>query len=61
MFASLNEHVEVVAELLQHGARVDIQQKNGGSPLMCASQNGRVQLVAELLKHEARVDMKDEV
>ena len=27
MFASLNEHVEVVAELLQHGARVDIQQK----------------------------------
>ena len=27
MFASLNGHVQVVAELLQHGARVDMQDK----------------------------------
>ena len=27
MYASLNGHVQVVAELLRHGARVDMQQK----------------------------------
>ena len=27
MFASLNGHVQVVAELIQHGARVDMQKK----------------------------------
>ena len=27
MFASLNGHVQVVAELLQHGARVDMPDK----------------------------------
>ena len=27
MFASLNGHVEVVNMLLQHGARVDLQNK----------------------------------
>ena len=29
MFASLNGHVQVVAELLQHGARIDMQDKVG--------------------------------
>ena len=27
MYASLNGHVQVVAELVQHGARVDMQDK----------------------------------
>jgi hypothetical protein len=57
MMASQNGHLEVVRELLQHGAEVDkARTDNGGTPLIRASQQGHLEVVRELLKHGAEVD-----
>ncbi|CAI8045066.1 Kinase D-interacting substrate of 220 kDa [Geodia barretti] len=59
MTASQNGHVEVVDKLLQHGATVDLKEKNGWSSLMAASQEGHVEVVDKLLQHGATVDLQD--
>ncbi|CAI8053430.1 Ankyrin repeat domain-containing protein 29, partial [Geodia barretti] len=61
MAASQNGHVEVVDKLLQHGATVDLQDKDGDSSLMAASQEGHVEVVDQLLQHGATVDLQRSV
>ena len=75
MYASQNGHMEVVDKLLQHGARVDLQNKvsrilssshtcceqSGVSSLMVASQNGHAEVVDKLLQHGARINLQEEV
>ncbi|CAI8053438.1 Ankyrin repeat domain-containing protein 29 [Geodia barretti] len=58
MAASQNGHVEVVDKLLQHGATVDLQDKDGVSSLMVASEYGPVEVVDQLLQHGATVDLQ---
>ncbi|CAI8053433.1 Ankyrin-2 [Geodia barretti] len=59
MAASQEGHVEVVDQLLQHGATVDLQRSDGWSSLMAASDNGHVGVVDKLIQHGATVDLHD--
>jgi ankyrin repeat protein len=51
--------VEVVRELLNHGANVNTADKDCVTPLSVASQNGHVEVVRELLNHGANVNTAD--
>jgi ankyrin repeat protein len=48
--------VEVVRELLKHGANVKSADKAGCTPLYKAASKGHVEVVRELLKHGAKVE-----
>jgi ankyrin repeat protein len=50
MWASLNGHVEVVDKLLQHGARVDLQDEDRDTALSFACQENNLTVAAPLLK-----------
>ena len=52
-------HVEVVQELLNHGASVDFADHYGWTPLHVAAGKGYVEVVQELLNHGASVDFAD--
>ncbi|KAF4958405.1 hypothetical protein FSARC_11022, partial [Fusarium sarcochroum] len=54
--ASYNGHVEVIKELLNHGAEATIAttDANGETPLHVASRNGHEEIVKILLEHGAR-------
>ena len=56
MIASHDGHTEVVKLLLDKGAQVNMQGKDGGSALMIASQNGHTEVVKLLLDKGAQVD-----
>ncbi len=45
MVASHNGHAEVVKILVENGAQVNLQAKDGWSALMIASQNGHAEVV----------------
>jgi ankyrin repeat protein len=45
--------------LLNHGASVNITDKNGFTPLYAADQRRHVEVVRELLNHGAKVDITD--
>ena len=49
----------MVTQLLQNGAPVNMQDKDGLSSLMIASQNGHTETVAHLLQNGAQVNIKD--
>jgi len=51
-------HVQVVHELLNHGASVDSADHYGWTPLPVAAA-GNIQVVQELLNHGASVDFAD--
>jgi ankyrin repeat protein len=46
--AGLNGHVEVVQELLNHGAIVNTANEGGDIPLYVAGQNRHIEVVREL-------------
>ncbi len=56
----LNDQSDTVKVLLDHGAQVDSQDKNGVSALMVASFFGLFKTVHVLLDHGAQVDFKEE-
>ena len=57
MLASCHGHYEVVKKLLDGGAQVNLQTRDGCSALMGASQNGHSRIVEALLQHSADVNM----
>ncbi len=54
--AADNGHVEVVRELLKHGARLESVNKAGKTPHQLAAYNGHVEVMRELLDHGASVE-----
>lgn len=59
MSASENGHVKVATSLVEHGANLDFQDKDGCTPLMRASENNHVEMVAFLVEHGANIDLQD--
>ena len=52
--------MEVVREFLNRGARMDIANEAGYTPLYAAAEGGHVEVVRELLNHGARMDIANE-
>ena len=57
--ACLVGHTEVVCALLSGGAKVDLQNKNGFSPLHVACYKSNLALVSALLSAGAKADLRD--
>ncbi len=51
--------LDAVIELVENGAKVDIKNNDGDTPLMWASADGHVEVVKALLDAGAKVDEKD--
>src|SRR5689334_2838325 len=58
--AALNGQLEVVKLLLENGANVNGQGKNGNTPLNCAIENLNPELIKYLLENGANVNARDE-
>ncbi|ROT65869.1 hypothetical protein C7M84_016147 [Penaeus vannamei] len=56
VWASGRGHTAIVRELLIHGAKVNIGDKFGTTPLIWACRKGYYEIAEELLKHGASVD-----
>ena len=54
--AATNGHVQVIKQLLNHGAEVD---KYGDTPFSAAASNGDVQVNQELLNYGANINNED--
>ncbi|EKM54787.1 uncharacterized protein PHACADRAFT_56287, partial [Phanerochaete carnosa HHB-10118-sp] len=52
-------HVDIARALLDHGAAVDTQEKDGWTPLHLAAQFGHVDTARALLDHGADVDRQN--
>jgi len=48
--------VDVVRELLKHGAKLESASNYHWTPLYTAASNGHVEVVRELLKHGAKLE-----
>jgi ankyrin repeat protein len=57
MVAAAVGHVEVVAELLNRGARVDNTDKYGRTPFIMAALQGHADVVTKLLNYGATIDI----
>ena len=57
--AALNDHLEMVRELLKRGASVDLQNSLGYTALIDAACWGHLSVVLVLLKHSANPDLQD--
>ena len=60
MIASKNSYGEVVKRLLENGAQVDLQKRDGWSALMIASETGHGDVVKLLLENGAQVNLQKE-
>ena len=54
--ASLEGHLEVVQDLLDHGAQPGLKNGAGRSPVQVAAQKNHVAVAAALLSHQAGLD-----
>jgi ankyrin repeat protein len=52
-------HIDIVRELLNHGASVNIADEYGYTPLYAAAEEGHVEVVRVLLNHGASVNITD--
>jgi ankyrin repeat protein len=59
-YAVLHGELELVTELINHGANPNIRDVNGETPLHFAAREYRPQEVKVLLAHAAIVDLQDE-
>ncbi len=57
MIASQNGHAEAVNILLENGAEVNLQQKDGWSAIMVACHNGHAEVVKVLLENDPEVNL----
>ena len=48
-------HIEVLREMLKHGANVNNVNDDCGTPLHLAGKNGHIEAVRELLNHGANM------
>jgi len=51
LIAAVKAHVEVVRELLKHGAKLESANNNSSTPILIAAVKAHVVVVRELLKH----------
>lgn len=58
--AATEGHFDLVCLLLQHGADIDVQDKNDWSPLHCAAKHSHLDITEVLLKHKAKIDLLTE-
>ena len=58
MMSILNGHGQIMKLLLENGARVDLQEKNGYSALMIATIGGHWKVIRALLRCGAQVDLQ---
>ena len=58
MIASTKGHKRIIKILLEYGAKVDLQTKNGWTALLLASQNGHTEIVQLLHEYGAQVDLQ---
>lgn len=56
--AVAGRHADIVAALLNHGAKVNARQADDFTPLHGAAQNGQLAVVQLLVKHGARVNLR---
>lgn len=54
--AALDGHAQVVSLLLENGAKVDLSNYAGATPLMGAAQNGHLKIVELLVQKGAKID-----
>ncbi len=54
--ASCYGHVEIVNELINAGANIEMEDKDGWTSLMCASYYGKIKVVNELIKAGADIE-----
>ena len=59
--AAAKGHSEAVGVLLQHGARVDAQDNQGCTALLCAATWGHLDVLQELLESHADVHLEEPV
>ena len=57
--AVAGQHGDVVAVLLDHGAKVNARQADDFTPLHGAAQNGQLPVVQLLVEHGARVNLRN--
>jgi uncharacterized protein len=57
--AAINDHVEIVQELVKAGASIDVRNENGETPLFGAAEQGNINTVQCLLQAGADVDIMD--
>jgi ankyrin repeat protein len=55
-----DDRSDIAKLLLERGAKVDVKDKNGATPLQLASYNQRVKIVRVLLDHGANADTKND-
>ena len=57
--AVAGQHADIVAVLLDHGAKVNARQADDFTPLHGAAQNGQLHVVQFLVEHGARVNLRN--
>ena len=55
-FAVVKKNMKIVRLLLDHGARVNVEARDGGTPLIAATGSNQIDMVRVLLKHGADPD-----
>jgi ankyrin repeat protein len=58
MLATAEGHLEVAKLLLEYGADVNTQNRNGWTALMLATRDGRPEIVTMLLEHGADMNIQ---
>lgn len=59
MFASYAGDEDIVKLLIERGARLDLQDRNGKTALILAAYKGRSYIVRRLIYHGAPLDITD--
>ncbi len=57
--ASVAGHAETVALLIEKGARINVSDLNGNTPLMASAKNGHVETIKILLKNGAYINARN--
>ena len=57
--ATLKQHPKIVKMLIEHGADVNVKEKNGLTPYMLCAVTDNVELAAELVSNGANTEEKD--
>lgn len=54
--AAASQNIEIVRQLLDHGADPNVRQQGGFTPLHAAAQNGQIEMAELLLAHGAEIN-----
>jgi hypothetical protein len=52
-----NGQIEVIEDLIQHGANLEFRDENGETPLFCAVESGNIDVVRRLLSYGTKVNV----